>query len=156
MINIWNTTFLVGPFAGPAIAGYLGTVINWRGAFGVLAGLYGLSTVLVILLGRETYYVTHRIVSSAPTIIERSLGQGGALAVERPNLAATSLTLLKFIFKVPLLLVGKTKCHSQLKELTDHSRHIYHDQLYLANWYHRHSRLIHPRSSLLDGRHFCI
>lgn len=57
MINIWATSFLVGPFLGPALAGYImeGTH-DWRSVFGVLAGLYGASTALVLFFGRETFY----------------------------------------------------------------------------------------------------
>jgi MFS family permease len=62
MINLWGTTFLVGPFLGPALAGYIqfGTA-QWRDAFRVLAGLYGASTALVIVCGRETYRETPRV-----------------------------------------------------------------------------------------------
>lgn len=107
MINIWNTTFLVGPFLGPALAGYLSTVINWRGAFGVLAGLYGFSTLIVLALGKETYYVPNEAVAKAPTYLQSFLGKGGALEVARPSLVGTSVTLIKCIFYAPLLLVGK-------------------------------------------------
>lgn len=107
MINIWDTTFLVGPFMAPALAGYLDIAIDWRGAFAVLTGLYGFSTILVFLLGKETYYVTHKVVPKAPTFIESLFGRGGALAVERPSFTLTATTLVKFVFRVPLLLVGE-------------------------------------------------
>ncbi|KAJ5112931.1 hypothetical protein N7456_001465 [Penicillium angulare] len=58
MINIWGTTFLVGPFIGPAIAGYIGAGTNWRISFGVLTALYGLSTLLVVLFGWFAVLVT--------------------------------------------------------------------------------------------------
>jgi hypothetical protein len=57
MINIWGTTFLVGPFLGLALAGYIldGTK-SWRAVFGVLTGLYGLSIVVLLHFARETYF----------------------------------------------------------------------------------------------------
>jgi MFS family permease len=61
MINIWGTTFLVGPFLGPALAGYIQSGTGrWRDAFRVLAGLYGASTALVVMFGWETYRGTPR------------------------------------------------------------------------------------------------
>ncbi|KAJ6117713.1 hypothetical protein N7512_007438 [Penicillium capsulatum] len=60
MINIWGTTFLVGPFLGPALAGYTGAGTNWRDSFAVLTALYGLSTILLLFFGRETYYTSGR------------------------------------------------------------------------------------------------
>jgi MFS family permease len=39
MVNIWGTTFLVGPFIGPALAGYIGAGTNWRDSFGVLTAI---------------------------------------------------------------------------------------------------------------------
>lgn len=88
------------------MAGYINSKLSWEATFGVLAGLYGFSTVLVLVFGRETYYVTHKPISTAPTFIESLLGQGGALAAERPSLARTATTLFKFIFRLPILLVG--------------------------------------------------
>jgi len=107
MINIWDTTFLVGPFMGPALAGYLGTAIDWRGAFAVLVALYAVSTILVLIFGRETYFDSSSGVTKGPTFVKSLLGKGGALAVRRPSLSGTATTLIKCIFRIPLLLVGK-------------------------------------------------
>ncbi|KAG9241113.1 putative MFS transporter [Calycina marina] len=105
-INIWATTFLVGPFLGPALAGYLADALSWRGAFAVLAGLYGISTMIVLVLGRETYYVPNIGVLSAPTFIQSLIGQGGALAVRRPSFVKSAISTVRYIFVLPMLLVG--------------------------------------------------
>jgi MFS family permease len=55
-INIWAFSFLVGPYAGPFVAGFLIEKINWRQDFGVLAAFYAFSTILVVLFGDETLY----------------------------------------------------------------------------------------------------
>ncbi|KAH6664072.1 putative MFS transporter [Halenospora varia] len=105
-INIWDTTFLVGPFLGPALAGYLANVLDWRGCFAVLAGLYGASTAIVLVFGRETYYAPNYGSLKAPTFTETLFGRGGALAFNRPSFARTSEILFLYIFRVPMLLVG--------------------------------------------------
>jgi len=43
-INLWAFTYLVGPYLGPFIAGFLIQNINWRQDIGVLAAFYGFST----------------------------------------------------------------------------------------------------------------
>lgn len=55
-VNIWVFCLLGGPFLGPFIAAWLIQAIDWRADFGVLAGLHGFSTLLVIVLGDETLY----------------------------------------------------------------------------------------------------
>ena len=45
-----------GPSLGPFISAWLVTVISWRATYGVLAGLHGLSTLIVIFFGKETLY----------------------------------------------------------------------------------------------------
>ncbi|EKG11055.1 Major facilitator superfamily [Macrophomina phaseolina MS6] len=55
-INIWAASFLIGPYLGPFFSSLLVTKLNWRQDFGVLAGFYGLSLLMVVLLGDETLY----------------------------------------------------------------------------------------------------
>lgn len=55
-INIWAMSFLLGPYVGPFISSLLLLKLDWRPDFGVLAGFYGLSVIMVILLGDETLF----------------------------------------------------------------------------------------------------
>lgn len=107
MINIWGTTFIVGPFLGPALAGYLGDAMNWKDAFAVLAGCYIFSTILVIVFGKETYYAPNRGVAVAPTFLQSITARGGALALYRPSISHSAKTILKYIFVWPMLLCGE-------------------------------------------------
>jgi len=45
-----------GPFLGPFVAAWLITAVSWRADYGVLAGLHGISTLIVIFIGDETLY----------------------------------------------------------------------------------------------------
>ncbi|GAM37337.1 hypothetical protein TCE0_023f07177 [Talaromyces pinophilus] len=115
MINIWASTFLVGPFLGPAIAGYLlvASQYHWIIPFGVLTALYGLSTILIILFGYETYY--HQSDNSNPAnrspLMKRVYAFIGLNSnnthLDKPStLVSESSRLLKLIFRLPLLLTG--------------------------------------------------
>lgn len=55
-VNLWAFCLLGGPFLGPFIAAWLIQVVSWRADYGVLAGLHGLSTLIVVILGDETLY----------------------------------------------------------------------------------------------------
>jgi MFS family permease len=55
-INVWAFSFLVGPYLGPFISGFLIQKINWRQDFGVMAGFHGFAILLIILFGDETLY----------------------------------------------------------------------------------------------------
>jgi MFS family permease len=54
--NLWVFSLLGGPFLGPFIAAWLIQAVSLRADYGVLAGLHGLSTLLVVVLGDETLY----------------------------------------------------------------------------------------------------
>ncbi|KAJ5809094.1 uncharacterized protein N7503_001312 [Penicillium pulvis] len=103
MINIWGTTFLVGPFLGPAIAGYIGAGTNWRDSFGILTALYGLSTAMVLLFGRETFHVPGKPSGSR---IGSFFGVGNTELPKLATIADRSRTLIVYIFKLPLFLTG--------------------------------------------------
>lgn len=49
-----------GPSLGPFVSGWLVTAISWRAVYGFLAGLHGLSTLLVVFFGDETWYDRNR------------------------------------------------------------------------------------------------
>jgi MFS family permease len=106
MINIWGTTFLVGPFLGPALAGYLADAMNWRDAFAVLVGCYSVSTALVFVFGKETYYAPDCGPAPAPGFVQSITSRGGALHLYRPSLYLSAKTTLRYIFKWPMLLCG--------------------------------------------------
>ncbi|KXX76302.1 Polyamine transporter 3 [Madurella mycetomatis] len=55
-VNIWAASFLVGPYLGPLISSLLLLRIGWRPDFGVLAGFYGFSVLMVVLFGDETLF----------------------------------------------------------------------------------------------------
>ncbi|ETI19831.1 hypothetical protein G647_08845 [Cladophialophora carrionii CBS 160.54] len=103
-INIWGTTFLVGPFLFPALAGYiLDGTDSWRDCFKVLTALYGLSTLLILSFGHETYYKngTHQ-----PHRIKSFFGIGNTNLPKSRALAASTLDIIKLTFTLPILLVG--------------------------------------------------
>jgi len=91
----------------PAISGYLSDALNWRSVFAILVGLYAVSTIMVLIFGRETYYVANAPVAKSPTFVESLTGKGGALAIQRPSLSVTVKELILYIFRLPLLLVGE-------------------------------------------------
>ncbi|KAJ5808960.1 hypothetical protein N7474_010229 [Penicillium riverlandense] len=105
MINIWGTTFLVGPFLGPAIAGYIGAGTDWRISFGVLAAIYGASTIAVLVFGRETYYTPHRS-GPAPSRLALCLGIGNTQLPKRATLSYWCRMVVIYVFKFPLFMTG--------------------------------------------------
>jgi MFS family permease len=106
MINIWGTTFIVGPFLGPALAGYLADAMDWHDTFAVLVFLYAISTILVVAFGKETYYAPNRGSAPAPTFLQSITSRGGTLALYRPSFKLSSKITLKYIFVWPMLLCG--------------------------------------------------
>lgn len=89
-VNIWAASFLIGPYLGPFFSSLLILKLNWRQDFGVLAGFYGLSLLMVVLLGDETLY--ERNASEKPKDrsmvrhISLLLGIEGARVKGRPGL----------------------------------------------------------------------
>ncbi|KAJ5160675.1 uncharacterized protein N7482_007679 [Penicillium canariense] len=103
MVNIWGTTFMVGPFLGPAIAGYIGAGTNWRDSFGVLTALYGLSTFAVLAFGAETYYNPGK----APTSrVGAYFGVGNTKLPKGSTLWYWCKVMVLYVFKFPLLMTG--------------------------------------------------
>ncbi|KEF59874.1 uncharacterized protein A1O9_04722 [Exophiala aquamarina CBS 119918] len=104
-INIWGTTFLIGPFLFPALAGYiLSGTGSWRDSFRVLAGFYGLSSFLIFAFGRETYY---KSTGKQPTNrVKALIGIGNTDLPKRQTLLASTLNIIKLTLTPPILLVG--------------------------------------------------
>ncbi|KAF4302307.1 mfs transporter [Botryosphaeria dothidea] len=55
-INFWCVCFLIGPVFAPFMSSLILSKVGWREDFAVLAGMYGLSLLIVIILGDETAY----------------------------------------------------------------------------------------------------
>ncbi|KAF2093009.1 MFS general substrate transporter [Rhizodiscina lignyota] len=55
-INIWGFSFLIGPYLGPFVSGFIITKLDWRHTFGVLCGFYGFSVLMILLFGDETLF----------------------------------------------------------------------------------------------------
>ncbi|PYI32135.1 polyamine transporter [Aspergillus indologenus CBS 114.80] len=105
MINIWGTTFLVGPFLGPALAGYIGAASDWKVSFGILTVFYGLSTLLIFCFGHETYFVPGRQCQRNRRLLSM-FGVRNHNVPAGPTLLYWCRTMLVYIFKAPLLLTG--------------------------------------------------
>jgi MFS family permease len=101
-----GTTFLVGPFLGPAIAGYVGAGTDWRTSFGVLTAIYGVSTFMVILFGYETYYVPGGKMLSQSRL-SSYFGIGNTMLPKGKTLAYWCRTVVVHVFKFPLLMTGE-------------------------------------------------
>lgn len=96
---------MIGPFIGPALAGYIGAGSNWKVSFGILTVFYGISTILIFIFGYETYFVKGRQ-------CQRNSRLQSILGIKNHNLPVgrtlgywTKLLAI-YIFKLPLLLTG--------------------------------------------------
>jgi MFS family permease len=86
--NLWVFCLLGGPFLGPFIAAWLIQAVSWRADYGVLAGLHGLSTILVVVLGDETLYDRHNPQKRQTGLVARVkllIGVTGYRAQGRPS-----------------------------------------------------------------------
>ncbi|PYH90943.1 polyamine transporter [Aspergillus ellipticus CBS 707.79] len=105
MINICGTTFLIGCFIGPALAGYIGAGSNWKVSFGMLTVFYGISSIMILLFGYETYFVRGQK-------CQRNSRALSMLGIRNHNLPALSTlaywskVMVTYIFKFPLLMTG--------------------------------------------------
>ena len=114
-INMWAFSFLVGPYLGPFISAFIVQKISWRACYGVLAGFYGLSTIMAFVFGDETLYNRndsglHQTGTTA-TGLSRKLqlvsGIAGARATNRPSPWAVVVHLVSLGFQPHLFLVSK-------------------------------------------------
>lgn len=100
--NIWVFCLLGGPFLGPFVAAWLITAVDWRADFGVLAGLHGFSTLLVILLGDETLYDQRNPCPREKGFLGKFkclVGITGAKVAGRPSMMTVSKDILKIQIK---------------------------------------------------------
>jgi MFS family permease len=96
---------LIGPFFGPALAGYIGAGTDWVISFGILTLFYGLSTILVLLFGYETYFIKGQE-CQRNTRLQSFFGIKTHNLPTLSTIAYWSKTLVVYIFKFPLLLTG--------------------------------------------------
>jgi hypothetical protein len=126
-VNIWAFSFLVssclgcmnngnanklqiGPYMGPFISAFVSEGLRWRDNFGVLAGFYGFSVLMVVFLGDETLYnrdTTEHKTASSP-ILERIYRLTGVAGVRncagRPGLWEVTKDLFSLLLRPYLLL----------------------------------------------------
>lgn len=94
---------MVGPFLGPALAGYIGAGTNWRDSFGVLTAIFGLSTLMVLVFGAETYYNPGK----APTSrVGSYFGFGNTNLPKGSTLWHWCKVMVLYVFQFPLLMTG--------------------------------------------------
>ncbi|KAL9108715.1 MAG: hypothetical protein Q9227_006511 [Pyrenula ochraceoflavens] len=115
-INLWAMTFLIGPYLGPMISGFVIKGVSWRSDFGVLAGFYGFTTILITLFGDETLY-DREIPSNNPTgsglvhRIKLLTGIVGIRAVGRPTIFTVIKHTVTIVAKPYLTVPGKFPYH---------------------------------------------
>lgn len=108
-VNLWAFTYLVGPYLGPFIAGFLIQKINWRQDFGILAAFYGFSTLMVICFGDETLYdrkVSKRTPKPEGVVgrIKLLTGVAGLAATRRSTVSTVTKDLIAISY-LPHLIV---------------------------------------------------
>jgi len=105
-VNIWAFTFLLGPFLGPFVSSFLLSKISWRFDMGVLAMFYGVSTILVALVGEETLYDRQKGVNptSGASRISLLIGIAGVKSKGQTTMLAVSKHLIQVGIKPQLLL----------------------------------------------------
>jgi MFS family permease len=111
-INFWAFSFLIGPYLGPFIAGFLIQKINWRQDFGVLAAFHGFAIILIILVGDETVYDREHPENNVKVTgvigkIELLTGIAGFRAKGRPTLKTIFKDLIAISFLPYLILPCK-------------------------------------------------
>lgn len=106
-INLWAFSFLVGPYLGPFISGFIIQAVSWRADFAVLAGFYALSALIVIFCGQETLYDRENPQKNPTGLkgrVELLVGIAGYRAVRRPSLWTVTKDLASISILPQLLL----------------------------------------------------
>lgn len=105
-INIWAFCFVIGPYVGPFISSWLLIKLGWEADMGVLAGFYGFSTCLVIILGKETLYdrENNRVPTAGASRISLLTGVAGVKATGMPKMMDVFKHLFELLICPQLLL----------------------------------------------------
>ncbi|GME38295.1 mfs transporter [Neofusicoccum parvum] len=108
-INIWCISFLFGPLFAPVMSSLILSRIGWREDFGILAGMYGLSLLLVVAIGDETAFDR-----KSPRNNLKTSGMSGRLALltgvtgwrtrGRPGLGSVFLDIFQVHIRPQILL----------------------------------------------------
>jgi MFS family permease len=121
-INIWAFSFLIGPYLGPFIAGFIAEKLDWRNNFGVLAGFYGFSVLLILLFGDETLYDRehHKEEVQSTGIVARISKLTGLYGIRhtagRPGLWEVTKDLFGLLARPYLLLPSKLSSIHRVKQ----------------------------------------
>lgn len=109
-VNIWAFSFLLGPYVGPFISSFIAQKLAWRENFGILAGFYGFSVLVIMLFGDETLFdreKTEHKTANSP-ILERIYRLTGVAGVRdcagRPGLWEVIKDLFSLLLRPYLLL----------------------------------------------------
>ena len=97
-MNLWVFCLLGGPFLGPFLSAWIIQAVDWRADYGILAGLYGFSCLLVVLIGEETLYDRQNPQSRPTGVLARIkllLGVTGAQVEGRPTLWTVTKDLVR-------------------------------------------------------------
>lgn len=86
-INIWAASFLIGPYLGPFISSLILLKLDWRPDFGVLAGFYAFSVLMVVIFGDETLF-------DRSTMVKLPVGHRQPFQRRRPYRLSRHLTHL--------------------------------------------------------------
>jgi MFS family permease len=145
-INVWAFSFLIGPYLGPFISGFVVERLDWRNTFGVLCGFYGFSVLMIIFLGEETTYSRDGVQGERIGGIKGRIAaitgiQGVRERHERPPVLEVSKDLFGLLGRPYLLVPSKLPLVSYLtaRPLTLLSiwiRHIYNNVDYRHSFYH--------------------
>jgi MFS family permease len=161
-INIWAFSFLIGPYLGPFISGFIAEKLDWRNNFGVLAGFYGFSVLLIVLFGDETLYDREHKHEPAPTSgivarIQKLTGITGIRnAANHPKLWEVTKDLFGLLLRPYLLLPSKDFFISLTCRANSLcSIRFCHMDHHVDNWYCFNDHPIHQAATLPVQQHGC-
>ncbi|KAL9095797.1 MAG: hypothetical protein Q9165_001794 [Trypethelium subeluteriae] len=117
-INLWAFSFVFGPFLAPMLSAFAIEGISWRACYGILAGLYGFSALVLVFFGDETLYdrknpqPQHSNTVGGANRFLLLVGYHGAKAQGRPTIWSVSKHIAELQFKPQILLT--TACFMML------------------------------------------
>lgn len=105
-VAVWAVSISLGPIIGQLISSFLLPAISWRWNMGILSIFYGISTILVIVFGRETLYDRGAVVEAGASSsrIHMLLGISGARTKHRPSILSVSKHLIQIVIRPQLIL----------------------------------------------------